>query len=298
MRFIATFVLASLTLASIAAAREWTDSTGKIKQEADLVDFDDSIAVLKKADGRLVAIEIEDLSKEDREYLASKGAKDEVYKSASKDRTWTCTDGEKVTGRVVRYGIKDVVISRKGGKLSVNDKPYSDLTRLQQTVIPKIVAAYEKKPIKDVKGIESLIASRKGEPLKYTVEGVELELENGEPFAVPFFLFSEKDLEVLKPGWDEWLEAKNNKVRQQEESTMLRSLANEYQRDRAITNQILMLRLASDWFDLWEVELIAANGTSSSVVVPARDSRQAQVAAKQMYPAAGIGAAQRVSRRN
>lgn len=297
MRHLFVMLILSL-IASPVMAREWTDSSGKVTQEAELVDFDERIAVLKKASGRLVAVEIEDLSKADREYLASEEAKELVAKAASKDRTWTLTDGEKVKGRVVQYGIKDVVISRRGGVLYVNDISYDDLTELQQTVIPKIVAAFEKKPIKDTKGIESLIVARKGEPLIYTVEGVQLELENSELFGVPFFLFSQKDLAVLQPGWKAWLAAKNDERRQQEESTMLRSLANEYQRDRAITHQIQLLRLASQWFDLWEVELIAPNGTATSVVVPARDSRQAQISAKMMYPAAVTGVTRRIPRLN
>jgi hypothetical protein len=190
------------------------------------------------------------------------------------------------------------VIERKLGSLFVNGKPFADLTKLQQAVIPRLVAHFEKKPIKDPGGIISLIAARKGEPLTYTVEGVLLELENRELFAVPFFLFSEKDLAVLEPGWDEWLAAQEDERRQQEESTMLRSLANEYQRNREIEHRIQMLRLASEWFDLWEVALLAPNGDMSSVVVPARDSRQAQIAAKMECPACQIDATRRVPRRN
>lgn len=292
------WIVAGLLLVPWASAdaRVWTDNTGKHTQEAELVEFDDRIAVLKKDNGRLVAIEIEDLSKEDRHYLASKDAKEAVAKAATKEHTWTLTDGEKVTGRVLRYGRRDVVLERRNNRIFVNERPITELSKLQQTVIPRMVAHFEKKPIKDLKGVESLLVAHKGK-LTYSVEGVVLELENGDLFAVPFFLFSEKDLAILELGWDEWLEAEKDQNRQQEESTMLRSLANEYQKNREIEHRIQMLRLASEWFDLWEVVLIAPNGAESSVVVPARNSAQAQVAAKKQCPACGIGATRKISRR-
>lgn len=159
------------------------------------------------------------------------------------------------------------------------------------------MAEFEKRPIKDSKAIESLIVARKGEDLVYTVEGVLLELENGELFGVPFFLFSRKDAAVLRPGWDAWMAARDDQRRQQEESTLLRSLANEYQRDREISHQIQMLRFASQWFDLWEVQLIAPNGLATSVAVPARNSLQAQYTAQMMHPNLAIGATRRISRR-
>lgn len=121
-------VFAAALLATSSLAREWTDSSGRVKQEGDLVDFDDRIVVIKKASGRLVAVEIEDLSKADRDYLASSEAKDLVDKAASEDRTWTLADGEKVTGRVVEYGIKEIVLSRRNSMLFINGKPYDELT--------------------------------------------------------------------------------------------------------------------------------------------------------------------------
>jgi hypothetical protein len=292
------WLVAGLLLVSWASAdaRVWTDNTGKFTQEAELVDFDERIAVLKKDNGRLVAIEIEDLSKEDREYLASKEAKETVTKATSKEHVWTLTDGEKIAGRVVRYGRREVVLERRNNRIFVNGRPITELSKLQQTVIPRIVAHFEKKPVKDMKGVESVLVANKGR-VAYNVDGVLLELDGGDLFAVPFFLFSEKDLAVLEPGWDEWLEAEKDQQRQQEESTMLRSLANEYQKNQAIDHRIQMLRLASEWFDLWQVVLIAPNGAESSVVVPARNSAQAQLLAKQQCPACGIGATRRISRR-
>ncbi len=54
LSLVASGVCGFAALTIPAQAREWTDSTGKHKQLADLVDFDDRTAILKKADGRLV----------------------------------------------------------------------------------------------------------------------------------------------------------------------------------------------------------------------------------------------------
>lgn len=298
MRLLMIATAAWCALAAWAVAREWTDSTGKFTQHADLVDSDGRIAVLRKADGFLVAVPLDKLSDADREYIASQAGKAEVAAAASKDRTWELTNGVKAVGRVLEYGRKEMVVARRAGRIVVNDRLLAERTAMQQEVLLEIVSKKEKAPIKTVRELESLVVSRRGGPLTYVVEGVILELENGEQFAVPFFLFSERDLKVLQPGWDNWLDAEESEQQRQMHSTMLRSLANEYQRNRQIDQQIQMLQLASQWFDLWEVGLMAPNGATTSVVVPARDSFTAQTLAKQQHPNTTIIGTRRVSRRN
>jgi hypothetical protein len=278
-------------------AREWVDATGKFRQEADLVDFDDRIAVLKKGSGRLVAVEIEDLSKDDREYLASAEAKETVAKETSDNRTWVLVDGTKIKGRVAKYGKGELSIVRRNDRLFVNDRPAEDLGEVQRAILPPIVAHLSEKPIKNWEEIKSLVVANRG-TLTYPVEGVQLQPDNEEPVIVPFFMFNKRDLAVLEPGWQEWLAAQEDEYRQQEQSTMLRSLANEYQKQQKIDHRIQMLRLASEWFDLWEVELIAPNGAVSFVEVPARNSIQAQEMAYKNCPTCEIGATRRVPRRD
>ena len=55
MKFHAILIAACLC-SQIAFAREWKDNSGKMSQEADLVDFDLHLVILKKADGSLVAV--------------------------------------------------------------------------------------------------------------------------------------------------------------------------------------------------------------------------------------------------
>jgi hypothetical protein len=107
---------------------------------------------------------------------------------------------------------------------------------------------------------------------------------------------------VLMPEWDAWLAAEKDRElkeqHQEEESTMARAAANEYQRNQRIQTQLQYLQLASQWFDLWEVTLTAPDGTVSSVVVPARDSYTAQVEAQRQCPNCTVGATRIISRRN
>ncbi len=49
-----------------------------------------------------------------------------------------------------------------------------------------------------------------GNKKTYTCEGVLMELENGDHYAVPFFLLSEQDLAFLEPGYEQWTQAKDD----------------------------------------------------------------------------------------
>jgi hypothetical protein len=298
-------VLAIIVLcvcASPVAAREWTDVTGKYHQEAELVDFDGHLVVLKKAQGRLVAVPLDSLSAADQAYLKSKQAKDDVAGAASKDRTWTLTDGKKFTGQVLKFGQKDIVISRKLGKLYVNGKPFSGLSELHQYVVPKLVSHEEGKEYKDDDAIQALIAARKGADLVYPVKGIVFELQSGENFAVPIWLLSAKDRKVIEPEWNAWAAAEKEielkEQHQREQSTMARAAANEYQKNQQIEQRLQYLQLASQWFDLWQVALTAPDGSVSSVMVMARDSRSAQIEAQRQCPNCIIGATRMIDKRN
>ena len=282
------FVVSFLALATTPVlARQWTDSTGKYKQEAELVDVDEHLVILKKADGHLVAVPLDKLSEADREYVQSRAGKEVIQSQAAKDRSWALIDNTKISGRVVEYGQRDVTLSRKNGQLYVNDRPYNKLPMLHQLAIPMLVSLYENRTFKDAKSIEDLIVQRRT-PLKYTVDGVMLELEDGEHFPLPFVLFTEKDRNILKPGWEAWLAAEKDRQAREGESAKVRALANEYQKNRDVEHKLKMLRLASEWYDVWEVMLMARNGATASVVVFANDSLTAETIALRMNPGAQL----------
>ena len=290
---IALFMI--LTLPSPSLARKWSDSTGRYHVKADLIAFNDNTAVLQKGNRELASVKIEQLSKADQDYLKSEEAASATRASSSGVSTWMLRNGLKVNGRVVGYGRREVVVQRKRGKLFVNDHLFDNLPGVYKRMVPKIVAHFEDQPIENEKDLMAWAIAQKGKPGSFVCEGVMLELENGDEYAVPFFFFSEEDLNVLEPGWRRWKaadDAKQQKEQKEHEELLVQAQAQAYQKDRQTQQQISQMELAllatnAGITSIWEVGLYPRRGVAAqpvSVIVPARDSRQAQAAAMNQYP--------------
>ena len=111
-------------LVAPAYTRTWTDSTGKYKIEAELVEVRDGTAYLKRADGKTVSVPLTKLSETDRNYLGSLGRDEDEVERGSKpsgeqrvasapSRTWTDS-----SGKYTRAGAKLVEV-RDGKARSV-----------------------------------------------------------------------------------------------------------------------------------------------------------------------------------
>lgn len=303
LKFMSTMV-AALVFLSAAEAREWKDASGKYSFEADLIAYNETDLVLQKADKTLVAVDMEQLSTADQEYVKSKEAAEAVDKKGAKQQVWKMRSGLEVIGDVIDYVQKDVTFSMTRGKIYVNDQLFENLTGIQQKVVPAIAAHFTGRDIKDRAGLFDWLKRRKGEPETFTCEGVQMEMENGDLYAVPFFLFSDEALAVLKPGWDEWA-AKNATFEQQQETELrLQTQAADFHDNQAETNQLLKMQLqmqayGAGLFSLWEVMLYPNAGTGGwplYVVVPGRDSRQAGFAALEKNPGYSLGPIAKVSR--
>jgi hypothetical protein len=296
---------AVLLTAATAAGREWSDSTGKYKVDADLIAFNDEVVILKKENKSLISVPIAKLSSQDQAYVKSQEAAERVHQSADKKQIWTLQSGLKVEGRVVNYGRKDVTIQRRRGKIYVGDQLFDNLPEVYRQMVPKIVAYFEKTGELDKQHFETWVNKQVGQPRTFTCDGVLLELANGDEYGVPLFLFSEDDQKLLKPGWDRWWAAQEDKDRREQESFNVQALAQAYQQDRQVSQQIAMLQLQTQayqagLFDLWEVQLMPGPGLRAPpliVVVPGRDSRDASFQAMQRNPGYVAGAAVRVRRR-
>jgi hypothetical protein len=301
-------ILAALAIwagsTALALGRSWTDSTGHYQTEADLIGFNDTLVVLKNENHQLLAVPIIKLSQEDQTYLRSKEAADQAQQTSDAVQTWTMASGLKVIGKVVDYARRDVAIQRRRGKIYVNDRMLDNLPEVYQRILPKVVAHFENTEIDDKEALESWVKALRGEAKTFTCEGVILELENGDEYAVPFFLFSEDALSVLRPGWERWLAAERDQAKQQQESFLLQSQAQAYQRDRLMNQQVAMLQLQmqgyqAGLFDLWQVRLFPGRGAAGpplSVVVPARDSRSAAAEALRRNPGYVAGPVSKVRR--
>jgi hypothetical protein len=298
-RFVAATALILSCLTSVEA-RVWTDVSGNYSFEANLVAFNETDLVLEKADKTLVAVDMEQLSAADQEYIKSKEAAEEVDKRGAKQQVWKMASGLEVIGDVVDYVQKEMTFSMSRGKIYVNDQLFENLTGIQQRVVPLIAAQFTKRPITDRAGLFDWLKRRKGEPETFTYDGVQMEMENGDLYAVPFFLFSDEALKVLKPGWEEWSSKHATFEQQQESELRLQTQA----QSGTETNQLLKMQLQmqayqAGLFSLWEVMLYPGpnmTGWPLYVVVPGRNSAQAAEAALEKNPGYTVGPIARVNR--
>jgi hypothetical protein len=139
--------LLGMTAASDAYARKWADVTGRYAVEADLIARNDELAVLQRVDDKkLVSANINELSKEDQQYL-NENRFVESDRAAEGLHDWNLSNGLKVRARVVGYGRRELVLQRRSGKLLVNDRRFENLPEIYQRMIPKIVGHINKSKI-------------------------------------------------------------------------------------------------------------------------------------------------------
>lgn len=310
MRFLSTAVALSIHLSlfgGLVAARPWTDKSGEYELEADLISFDDEFVILRRADKELAALEIAQLSDEDRKFLESQEAKDAKAKSFAASQEWTLRNGQTVKGKVVDFADRDVTIDRRRGRIFVNDRLMNNLPEFYRNLIPQIVAQEKKLSLADGRALRRWLIEQGDQPQVFHVQGVVIEDEKGDEFAVPFFLFSDADLKLLQPGWDEWLAAhgKRDYESEDDQGFFLRSLAAARQQDLELQREIALMQLTMQTIQagvtsLWEVTLYPAVGQGGPplwVVVTGRDSNQATIAAMEQNPGYVAGPVRRVSRR-
>jgi hypothetical protein len=226
---------------------------------------------------------------------------------AGKEQIWTLKNGLKIPGTVVDYARKEVTLQRKRSKLYINDRVYENLPPVYQRMLPQIVNHFEPIEPLDKDGVEKWLAKQKGGPRTFTLEGVVLELDNGDEYGVPFFFFSADDLNVLQPGWDNWRKSQEAEIESQEyqnqQTLMVQAAAAARQQNEQVNRQIAMMQLnlqavQAGVTSLWEVTLYpaAANvGPPLWVVMPGRNSAQATAAALGNNPGYAAGPVRRVS---
>jgi hypothetical protein len=306
LNWLAFVLLATWT--TVAVGRTWTDATGLYSFEADLIAFNDETVIFQRPDHELGAMSIERLSEMDRAYLQSKEAQEAAERNVGSMQTWTLRNGLKIVGRVVDFARKDMTLSRRRSKVYVNDRLIENLPEIYQKMVPHIVNQFE--PIDPVSkvGVESWLTKQKGATRTFTLEGVYLELENGDQYGVPFFFFSDEDLSVLRPGWVNWLKSheqdhEDSYASREKQAFMLQAAAAARARDRQVQRQIAQMQLQLQAVEvgltsLWEVTLYPARpgiGPPLWVVMPGRNSAQATAAALAANPGYSAGPVRRVS---
>jgi hypothetical protein len=307
-------VLLLLSEAQHVFSKEWTDKSGTYQFEATLVAFDDKMVVLKLAEKdrknghELISIARTDLCAEDLEYLTSKEATD-LISQLDKSQNWTMRDGTKIVGRIVDFVRKDITVQRRRSKIYVNERLFSNLPEIYRKIFPKVVEEYEKIKLSEEKDLEKWVMTLKGAPKTFHCEGVIMEFENGDEYAVPFFLFAERDLQAIRPSWEQWSATKADAEEKREHSLYLQSQAVQYQQNvqnqlaaqqQMAVAQLQMLAVSTGATDLWEVYMYPGQGVMGypiNVVVTARDSSQASNQAIARNPGYVVGPVKKLSRR-
>ncbi|MFO0792406.1 MAG: hypothetical protein U0805_23340, partial [Pirellulales bacterium] len=121
---------------------------------------------------------------------------------------------------------------------------------------------------------------------------------------LPFFLFSDEDQQLLKPGWKDWLALPADDFSGHDDNAfLLQAWAAAHQHDAQVKREIAMTQLKlqavqAGLTSLWEVTLHPPAGhwgRSQWVVVPGRDSRQATENAIRQFPGYLAGPVRRVT---
>lgn len=297
-----------------AIKKEWSDKSGTYQFSATLVAFDDVTVVLKSTEKErmngheLISIPRKDLAEADQKYLSSKEAV-EANSQLDKRQSWTMRDGSTVVGRIVDFVRKDVTVQRRRDKIYVNDRLLTNLPEVYQKIFPKVVEEFEKVSLPTEKDLEKWVLTLRGKPKTFQCEGVILEFENGDEYAVPFFLFAERDLNAIRPSWEQWSSTKADEEQKRENSLYLQSQASNFQQNvqnqlaaqqQMAVAQLQMLAVNSGAVDLWEVYMYPGQGVYGypiNVVVTVRDSSQASAQAVARNPNYIVGPIKKLSRR-
>ncbi len=306
----------SVSITVSTEQREWTDASGHYKFDAELVAWSDDKAVFQKENDDLISMAIRDLSEADQAFVAARKADELSGGQADELQTWVMQDGFRINGRVVDFAKREVAIRRHLGNIFVNDRQFDNLPPIYRELIPRLVAHFEKTEVDGQDGLDRFLKQHPLRTKTYQAEGVLLELENGDRYVVPFFMFSDRDASFLRTGWQRWQEAHEAEQVEQreEESFYLRAQAESWQPDPSLDEaklaEMQRMRQVSEvslqlqaydagLFDLWEVQLRPANnwGRWQSVVVPGRNSDQAAQAALQKFPGSRVGSIAKVRRR-
>lgn len=323
-KILVLFILSGFLLANSAIAqnnaedktRKWSDTSGHYEFEGKLIARDDHRVVIEKKDKSLISVELTQLSKSDLEYL--KANEDKHFDVASEVQEWHLENGVTIKGAVVEYGSRIVELRKRRGKIYVNDKPFLNLPKLYQQLIPELVSK-----------IDNIDTSKKSEknhwkkklsvlPKKYQAEGVMLEVENGDLYTIPLFMFTSQDRKILEPGLKSWMESHPDAHAERNVHSLnlrARAIANKemkYQKSQSTGSgsgsgssttsrptdaerttaelrrvarlQLQLQAFDAGIFDLWEVTVQAPNGEWRRVVVAGQSSRQAQQNARAEFP--------------
>ena len=142
------------------------------------------------------------------------------------------------------YGRQSVTLAHERGKTTINKKPIDEIDQFYQFMIPKIVAEYDDETVKTIEDLTLWGRKLRGKEKTFAVDGVLMRLENAEKVAVPLFLFSSEERDILEQGWEKWAAETTKEDEKSREEFLAQAAANEYQQQRdAANHRIQMMQL-------------------------------------------------------
>ena len=302
--FFALFLLPLLLVVDTADGRVWKDQTGNYTIEGNLFAYDDEHVVIERGDGDLGMFEIEFLSEEDREYLRSTEGVERSKKHLDEEQSWELIDGYKLIGTLVDYTRTKVTIQRRRGKIYVNDRLFDALPPVYQTIVIKTLGQFEQIADVDQDKFTRWVAQLHGRPRTFDVDGIVMELKDGNEYTIPFVLFNPRSLRLLRGGWEAWLSASESKDYNalNDESFHLQAQAAAIIRNQQISQQIAVTQYNLDLVrsgitSLWEVTLYPGPGNPFPprwVMAQGRTNIQAVNMALQQNPGFVAGPVRRI----
>jgi hypothetical protein len=290
-----------LPATAMAEMRKWKDDSGLYSVTAAFVTADDKLVVLETEGGELAILQRDQLSAEDRQYLAERSAQDisaDTVSLPKTDSTWHLQDGSVIQGKLVGFGSQTMVVRRERGEVWVNEYKLDSLPLAYTKVLPNVIGTVDNKAVEDVMDLEKHLADGGGGPFEYVVEGVQLHLNEGGAITIPIGLLTSSDAKEIAPNFARWKAAQAEEISEDERyATQSREslVLDSYQRLRTQEEvrqrnskmfELGLLSVATGITDVWEVTLLPTNAYSypQTVVVSARDSLIAQQMVQQKYP--------------
>ncbi|MFO0975831.1 MAG: hypothetical protein U0996_05495 [Planctomycetaceae bacterium] len=301
-------VSAGNLLSGTAEAREWSDATGAWKFEGDLFAASEHTVVVRRKTGELQAYMVNQLCEADQEFVKKHLEEAAKVEAPDEMQTWEGRDGFKFRGKVIGYGTNELKIKESRGKILINETPYEDTDQLLKFMLPKIVAQLDDKNVANEEDFKRWARKQRKEKV-LSVDGVMLRLEIGGRVAVPLFLFSSPQKEILEEGWAAWKHEATKEEEKQRQSFLAQAQADalhqaqlqqQEMNQRIQMMQLEMLAVNAGVTRIWEVQLIPRPGVPArpmSVVVSANSSLDAVNQAAAKYPAFTTGMSRQISYR-
>ena len=277
----AVLITAVFTSVSSAVAREWSDASGKYKWTGDIFAADEDIVVVRHHTGKLRCAMTRQLSQADQEavrlYLENAAANDDRVV-----QTWVMRSGLRIRAELIGYKSGTVAIENREGVVYVNKVQLRKIDPVYQAILPRIIAVNDDPTVGTEKQFRSW-ARKLRSTREIQVDGVLMRFAGGDEYAVPLFLFSDADKEILSAGWKQWSDDQATEKQRKQEDLLIRAEAAAYkqqqQQKASREHQIQMMQLGMLAVDagitsIWEVHIApASGGRTMRVVVPAKTVR-------------------------